>query len=304
MEYKKLKEVSFKIVNKLLILIGIVITIEQTITSFLYELIRRIPLLDNKNNINLLMYLILGIGFIYILVHSIREVFSNKAVIKIKAENDPKIIVKLGNYEENMEEVLDNIKLTDKDVIFVIGINDEISMSKAQKRGVHKSVIDKFYGTEEKFNLFQKETIKAFSNISSTKENFGQVGFVKHDDNSNIMFVINSKNGKSERECITGPQPTEIIKKIFKELEPQTVDIVQMPIISSKNVVCCEDDKIRFSVTIVEIIEEYFKQILNNKNINYDLVLSIRKEDLDTNSITLNTIVKFIEELKPLYHIK
>lgn len=137
MEYKKLKEVSFKIVNKLLILIGIVITIEQTITSFLYELIRRIPLLDNKNNINLLMYLILGIGFIYILVHSIREVFSNKAVIKIKAENDPKIIVKLGNYEENMEEVLDNIKLTDKDVIFVIGINDEISMSKAQKRGVH-----------------------------------------------------------------------------------------------------------------------------------------------------------------------
>lgn len=229
LKYTKFKELFLKISNKALILTGIVISIEQTMTSFLYGLISKLPLLDNKSNINLIMYLILGIGFIYILIHSIKEIFGSKAIIKIKAENDPKIIIKLGNYEENMEEVICNIKSTDKDAIFVIGINDEINMTRVQKRGLHKSVIDKFYSSEEKFNLLQKETIKAFSNLSDTKEKFGHVGFVKHDDNSNIMFVINSKNGESEKESIIGPQPTEIIKKVFNTLETQAVDIVQIP---------------------------------------------------------------------------
>ena len=50
--------------------------------------------------------------------------------------------------------------------------------------------------------------------------------------------------------------------------------------------------------------ENNIKQLLNNNNIDYDLILSIRSEDLKENSVTINSIVKFIKELKPMYHIE
>lgn len=55
-----------------------------------------------------------------------------------------------------------------------------------------------------------------------------------------------------------------------------------------------DNKKIKFSIIIVEIIEEYFKQLLNDKNINHELGLSIKEDDLRDNSIKINsTLTQF-----------
>lgn len=301
---KKIKEISTNSFKKLVALWVTVTTLYGVLTSFLYDIVSKVSIFSSEKKINRLMYLILIIGIIIIVIDSIREVLKKEAVIKVKTDRETNITIKVGNYENNMETLITDIQNTDRDAVFVIGINNEVNGTRAQKRGVHKAIIDKFYNSEEMFKSFQRKTVKAFNNVDFTKNNFGEVGFVKHNENSKIMFVINSKNSEEQNKSIVGPNPTDIIKRIFKSLESEQVDIVQMPIISSKNVVCIGDEKIRFSIIIVEIIEEYFKQLLNDKNINYRLILSIREEDLKDNSITLGEIVRFIENLKHMYHIK
>ncbi len=301
---EKFKQIFFNCINKGAVFIVTVVSIYELITGFFYKLIERLTFISDKNSINSIMYIVLFIGLVYIFIYSIYEVFRKQVVINIKADDNPKIIIKLDSYENNMESVINNLKDSNDNAIFVIGINDEIDASKAQRRGVHKAVIDKFYNTQERFELLHKRTQKAFESIINTEDKYGEIGLVEHDENSKIMFVINSKNGSEKSHSIIGPQPTEIIKNIFNCLESYDVNVVQMPILSSKNVLSIDNDKIRFSIIIVEIIEEYFKQVLNNKNKNYDLILSIREEDLKVNSITLGNIVKFIEELKPMYHIQ
>lgn len=301
---KKIKEIITNSFKNIVALWGAVTTLYGVLTSFLYDIISKVYIFSSEKKINISMYLILIIGIIIIVIYSIHEVLKKEAVIKVKTDRETNITIKVGNYENNMETLITDIQNTDKDMVFVVGINNQVDGARAQKRGVHKAIIDKFYNSEEMFKSFQRKTLKAFKNIDFTKNNFGEVGFVEHNENSKIMFVINSKNSEEQNKSIIGPNPTDIIKCIFKNLESEQVDIVQMPIISSKNIVCIGDEKIRFSIIIVEIIEEYFKQLLNDKNINYRLVLSIREEDLKDNSITLGEIVRFIENLKHMYHIK
>lgn len=301
---ENLKDLVTDILKRGLILIGIVMTIQETMTGFFYNIVSKLPIINTKEKITLFMYLILIIGMIYIVAISIYELFRDEVSIKIKTHNENKIIIRLGSYENNMEKILSDIEGTDKDAIFVIGINDEVNMSLAEKRGVHKAVLDKFYSNEKDYNLLESKVNNIFGIYDSTKDRFGEIGLVDHNQNSKLMFVINSKHEEGQSTSIVGPQPTDILKNVFKNLETQSAEIVQLPILSSRNVRCFENNKIIYSVTIAEIIEEYFTQILNNRNINYDLVLSIRKQDLKENFITLNSIVKFIEELKPMYHIK
>ena len=53
-------------------------------------------------------------------------------------------------------------------MVFVVGINNQVDGTRAQKRGVHKAIIDKFYNSEEMFKSFQRKTLKAFKNIDFT----------------------------------------------------------------------------------------------------------------------------------------
>lgn len=149
---------------------------------------------NDEKKINLFMILILIIGLIYIIINSIYETLREKVIIEVETNSESNIKIKVGNYEDNMEEVIESIKSTDKDSVFVIGINDEVNGARSQKSGIHKAVIDKFYNNEERFRQLESKTKEAFNKNNNGKNNFGKIGLVKHDNNSKIMFAINSQN--------------------------------------------------------------------------------------------------------------
>lgn len=298
------KDYFFCIGKRIFILVGTCSTIQQLLTGLFSELIKKIDFFANNNSMYIMLYLVMLIASIAIIIYTTHEYLQTEFIVKIKHENqENKIIIKIDNYEDNMEGILNKIKNTDKHAVFVIGINDKIEMSIAERKGVHKSVLDKFYSDEKECAMLQEKVNRAFNKIQNFKGNFGDIGMVKHNENSNILFVINSKYESETSTSIIGPQPTDIIGQVFKYLEKEKIEIVQFPILSSTNVKC-SNNSIKYSVTIAEIIEEYFKEILNPNNIDYDLVLSIRQEDLKNKSIRINDIVNFIKNIKEMYHIK
>lgn len=302
--FSRVKEFSIELLKELAIWIGTCSTIQQTVINFFYDGISKFTTSIKKEEITYFMYIIFVIGIIVIIIKNIYDILKKEFIITVKNDKEHKIIIKIGNYEDNMKEVIKKVKSRNDDAIFVIGVNDDISMDMAERRGVHKSVMDKFYNDEERLKALQEKTNIAFNKEDGVKCEFGDIGIVEHNQNAKILFVVNSKHEEGQSTSIAGPQPGNIIRDVFKALEKQSAEIVQLPILSSRNVRCIENNKIRFSVTIAEIIEQYFQELLNNSNIDYDLVLSIRKEDLKENSITIKNIVKFIKDLKPMYHIK
>lgn len=301
---KNFIEFIFELFKDLAIWIGFCATVQEILSSFIYDGINKFTKIITKEKITLFIYIILVIGMLIIIINKVYNTFKKEFVISVKNDKKHKIIIKIGNYEDNMCKTLEEASKDNKESLFIIGINDEVSMGKAERRGVHKSIIDKFYNDEEKCEILQERVNKAFNKEAEQFCEFGSIGIIDHDDNSKILFVVNSKHDDGQNTSISGPQPGIIIRKVFKALEKQSAEIVQIPILSSRNVRCIENNKIRFSVTIAEIIEQYFEALLNNNNIDYDLILSIRSEDLKENSVTINSIVKFIKELKPMYHIE
>lgn len=301
---KKLTDFMIELLKELAIWIGTCSTILQTLIFFIYGAISNFTTIITKDQITNIIYFISILGIIIIIVKNLSEVFKKEFVINVKVDKEHKIIIKIGTYENNMEDVLKDSNKYNKESLFIIGINNEISMDRAERRGVHKSVMDKFYNDENKSKVLQSKANKAFNKKEGVFCKFESIGIVDHNKNSKILFVVNSKYEGGQNSSILGPQPGNTIRNIFKALEKQSAEIVQIPILSSRNIRCLDNNKINFSVTIAEIVENYFQQLLNNSNIDYDLVLSIRKEDLKENSITVNSIVKFIKDLKPMYHIK
>lgn len=302
--FKNILDTILTIVRKTTIWIGICFSTHQTIIGFFEPIINKFSKFINNNIITMVIYYTFIIGLLYIIMYSIYEVNKKEIIIKLKTDREIKLILKIGNYQDNMKDVIDRAKTENKDAIFVIGINDELSMSRAERRGVHKAVLDEFYRDEEKCNKLQSKVIEEFNKISNFKGDFGDIGIVDHDEYSKFLFIINSKFEEGRKTSIVGPQPSDIIRSIFKELETQSAEIVQMPVISSRNVRCTENNKIKFSVTIAEIVTQYFEQVINNHNIDYDLVISIRKQDLEENLISTSEIVKFVKNLKAMYHIR
>lgn len=292
------------ILKKFIVWVGVCFSTHQTIIGFFEPIINRFSQFINYSIITKITYEVFVVGVIYIIIASIYEVTKKEIIIKLKTDKKIKLILKIGNYQDNMKEVIDRAKKEKKDAIFIIGINDELSMSRAERRGVHKSVLDEFYKDEDRCNKLQDMVNKEFNKNDNFKGKFGDVGIVDHDEYSKFLFIINSKFEEGRSTSIVGPQPSDIIRSAFKELETQSAEIVQIPVISSRNVRCTENNKIKFSVTIAEIVTQYFQQVINNNNIDYDLVISFRKEDLEENLITINEIVKFIKNLKSMYHIK
>lgn len=292
------------IFNKLIVWVGLCFSVHQTITGFFEPIINRLSNFINYNSITKTTYCVFALGVIYILISSINEVNKKETIIKIEGNRKSKLILKIGNYQDNMKDVIDRAKNEKKDAIFIIGINDELSMSRAERRGVHKAVLDEFYKDEDKCNELQERVNEAFNKNDNFEGKFGDIGIVDNDEYSKFLFIINSKFEEGRKTSIIGPQPSDIIRSAFKELETQAAEIVQIPVISSRNVRCTQNNKIKFSVTIAEIVTQYFQQVINNNNIEYDLVISFRKEDLEENSITINEMVKFVENLKNMYHIK
>lgn len=293
-------ELIVNIIRRGTLFIGTFVTIYEVIKNFLLIIEFEVPIMDNWY----FRITIFSIGLLYIIFISVWQFIRTEVTIKVKTHKEQKIIIKIANYEDNMEKIINNVHAKNEEAIFVIGINDELDMSNTERRGVHRSVLEKFYSDESQRNLLQSKVNKVFDKKHNSRCSFGDIGIIDHDDHSKILFVVNSKYEGGKSTSILGPQPTNLIKDVFDELETQTVEVVQFPILSSVNVRCNENNRILYSVTIAEIIEEYFKQLLNNRNISYDLVLSIRKEDLKNNLINLNSIVKFINELKPMYHIQ
>lgn len=292
------------IAKKIIVWIGVCFSVYQTIVGFFKPIIGRFEKLINPNIKPLIIYGVFLVGVIYIIILSVYELAKKEFVIKLKTHKKIKLILKIGNYQDNMKDVIARAKKEKKDAIFIIGINDELSMARAERRGIHKAVLEEFYKDEEKFNELQDRVNKEFNKNDSFKGEFGEIGIVDHDENSKFLFIINSKFEEGRRTSIIGPQPSDIIRSAFKELETQSSEIVQIPVISSRNVRCTENNKIKFSVTIAEIVTQYFEQVINNNNIDYDLVISFRKEDLEENLISISEIVKFIENLKAMYHIR
>lgn len=292
------------IVRKVIVWIGLCFSAHQTIVGFFEPIINRFSKFINYDIITKIIYEVFVVGIIYVIILSIYEVTKKEIIIKLKTDKKIKLILKIGSYQDNMKEVINRAKKEKKDAIFIIGVNDEISMSKAERRGVHKAVLDEFYKDEEKCNELQERVNKAFNKNDSFKGNFGDIGIVTHDEYSKFLFIINSKFEEGRSTSIVGPQPSDLIRSAFKELESQSSEIVQIPVISSRNVRCTENNKIKFSVTIAEIVTQYFQQVINNNNIDYDLVISLRKEDLEENLIGINEIVRFINNLKAMYHIR
>lgn len=291
------------IVRKIIVWIGICFSAHQTIGGFFKPVITRFSKFIDYDTITEIIYGLFVIGVIYIVIVSIYELNKKEIVIKLKTHKKIKLILKIGNYQDNMKDVINIAKKEKKDAIFIIGINDELSMSRAERRGIHKAVLEEFYKDEERCNDLQDRVNKEFNKNDSFKGEFGEIRIVDHDEYSKFLFIINSKFEEGRRTSIVGPQPSDIIRSAFKELETQSSEIVQIPVISSRNVRCTENNKIKFSVTIAEIVTQYFEQVINNNNIDYDLVISFRKEDLEENLISTNEIVKFIKNLKAMYHI-
>lgn len=290
-------------VKKIAIWIGICFSTHQTIIGFFEPVISRFSKFINNNVITKIIYEVFVIGVIYTIIYSIYEVTKKEIVIKLKTDKKIKLVLKVGNYTDNMKKVIDRAKKENKDAIFIIGINDELSMSRAERRGVHRSVLGEFYTDEEEFNNLQERVADEFNKIPNFKGDFGDIGIVDHNEYSKFLFIINSKFEQGRSTSIIGPQPSDIIRSVFKELETQSAEIVQIPVISSRNVRCTENNKIKFSVTIAEIVTQYFQQVINNHNIDYDLVISLRKQDLEENLISTNEIVRFVKNLKAMYHI-
>ncbi|MGG7058957.1 hypothetical protein ACQPUZ_11725 [Clostridium tertium] len=301
---ENLTDCFFCIMKKNIFWIGICSSLQQIMIGLFSEPIYRFTILKNEYDITNLIYFLVFLGGIYIIIETIYEFFKKEFVIKVIHENEEnKIIIKIGSYEDNMDEILNKIKFTNKQAIFIVGINDKVNMSIAERKGVHKAVLDKFYTNEEQCSILQEKVDKSFEKTDEFYGKFGGIGLIEHNDNSRIMFVINSKYEAEQSTSIIGPQPTDIIIKVFEKLEKESVEIVQIPILSSINVKGISNS-IKYSITIAEIIEQYFKEILNPNNINYDLVLSIRKEDLKKKSITIKYIINFINNIKYMYHIK
>lgn len=301
---KNIKDTISIIVKKILIWISICYSVHQTIIGFFEPIINRFSKFLSYNVITTITYQVFILGVLYIIVYSIYEVNKKEIIVKLKTDKKIKLILKIGNYEENMKDVLQRAKKENKDAIFIIGINDEISMSRAERRGVHRAVLDEFYKEEEECNKLQERVAAEFNKIDNFKGDFGDIGIVDHNEYSKFLFIINSKFEEGRSTSIIGPQPSDMIRNIFKELETQAAEIVQIPILSSRNVRCTQNNKIKFSVTIAEIVTQYFQEVINNNNIDYDLVISLRKQDLEENLISTNEIIRFIKNLKAMYHIK
>jgi len=301
---ENLKDCFFCIVKRVIFLIGTCSALLEIIVGFFGKIIYKLTFFESENDIYSSLYLLVFVGSICIVIYTIHEFLRKEIVIKIiHGDEENKIIIKIGNYEDNMDEILNKINGTNKQAIFIVGINDKIDMTIAERNGVHKAVLKKFYCQEEQFNKFQEKVYKSFEKNKNLDGEFGDIGLVEHNENSKIMFVINSKYEAEESTSIIGPQPAEVLDKVFEKLKKEKIEIVQIPILSSINIKC-NNNSIRYSVTIAEIIDRYFKEVLNPNNMNYDLVLSIRKEDLKKKSITANHIVKFINNIKYMYHIK
>ncbi|MGL5151276.1 MAG: hypothetical protein ACRC7N_11965 [Clostridium sp.] len=301
---KELKEFLFDYGKQIITWIGICSAAQQVLTNFMFDFVKHIIKDVSQTKITSVFYVICFIGIVIITIRKIYDTFKSEFVIKVKGDKEQKLIIKLGDYAENMDDVLRMASNEKKEAMFVIGINDEASMDIAEKRGVHRAVMERFYTDEEEISKLQLRTNEAFNKVSSETLGFGEIGVVEHLDDSKIMFVVNSRFEEEKSTSILGPQPKDIIKSVFSVLEKQSAEIVQIPILSSRNVKSIENKKIIFSVTIAEIVDEYFKELLHTGNKDYDLVLSIRKEDLEENCISARDIVKFIKDLKPMYHIK
>ena len=118
---------------------------QEMLTGFFYNIISKVSIINTKSDIDFCMYVILIVGLIYIIVQSIYGVFKTEFVIKVKTHKEHRIVIKIGNYEENMAGVLDDSNDMNERAIFVIGINNEMNMMKAEESGVHRAVINKFY---------------------------------------------------------------------------------------------------------------------------------------------------------------
>ena len=152
---KKIKEIITNSFKNIVVLWVAVTTLYGVLTSFLYDIVSKVSIFSSEKKINISMYLILLIGIIIIVIDSIYKVFKKDAIIKVKTDRETNITIKVGNYENNMETLITDIQNTDKDAVFVIGINNEVNGARAQKIGVHKAIIDKFYNSEEMFKSFQ-----------------------------------------------------------------------------------------------------------------------------------------------------
>ncbi|MGL4451041.1 MAG: hypothetical protein ACRCTZ_07630 [Sarcina sp.] len=302
---ENLKDVINLILKRSFIWIGSCYTIEQMLISFFYTAIKSFFNISNKEDITMMIYYILFIGIIFIVCWSIYEIFKSDFEVKIMTDKEHKIIIKIGDYADNMYEVLKQANERGKEAMFVIGINNKVQCNTAERRGVHSAVLKKFYSNEEEYEVLQNEVNHAFNKTDDQmKIEYGKSGIVDFKDDSKIMFIVNSESEEGKKTSIVGPQPKSIITSMFETLEYQSAEVVQVPILSSRNVKSLELNKIKYSITIAEIVESYFKEILNNKSISYDLVLSVRKQDLKENFLTAQEIIRFINNLKPMYGLE
>ncbi|MGL5577231.1 MAG: hypothetical protein ACRDCW_16955, partial [Sarcina sp.] len=103
---ENLKDVINLILKRSFIWIGSCYTIEQMLISFFYTAIKSFFNISNKEDITMMIYYILFIGIIFIVCWSIYEIFKSDFEVKIMTDKEHKIIIKIGDYADNMYEVL------------------------------------------------------------------------------------------------------------------------------------------------------------------------------------------------------
>ena len=113
-----------------------------------------------------------------------------------------------------------------------------------------------------------------------------------------ILFLINSairEDGPGDINAIEGPDSSSLTKSIFSFLEKRHLDLLFMPALGTNRL-----DNDHRSV-IATIVQTYCSQVRPSRRL-YDIAISVRKESMDWDGLSLARLRRYIAEALRFYN--
>lgn len=113
-----------------------------------------------------------------------------------------------------------------------------------------------------------------------------------------ILFLVNSAiraDASGDINVIEGPDPAPLLKNIFSFLENRHLDLLFMPALGTNRL-----DNDHQSV-IATIVQTYCSQVKPSRRL-YDLAISVRKESMDWDGLSLVRLRRYISEALSFYN--
>lgn len=143
--------------------------------------------------------------------------------------------------------------------------------------------------------MVQYDRSKLAGQEASSGSRFGGSGLP---ESFNILFLVNSAiraDASGGVNVIEGPDSSSLLKNIFSFLEKRHLDLLFMPALGTNRL-----DNDHQSV-IATIVQTYCSQVKPSRRL-YDLAISVRKESMDWDGLSLVCLRRYISEALRFYN--